>query len=303
MKQYLRIVRSSQISLKSITLLKKHEKLTIIYRTNKKITRKVKLHIGPKHKEEPEDTSSVLKSGLRQIIASGVILVVLFLLMNSSAYYQIGKSKINDLLGNEKDSPLEVLIDPVEKAPTIILSSEDIEHQRELIPKLDIEIAPLTDRIVIPRIDQNVPVIKVGSEHLINRDWQALENEIQDALQSGVVHYPGTNVPGEDGNIVLTGHSSYFPWDPGRFKDVFALLHDVEVGDSVLVYSNQEKHVYKVNSKFEVKANNIDVLKQTPDEQLTLITCTPVGTNLRRLIVTAEPVDMKITAKDSKVLR
>jgi sortase A len=104
------------------------------------------------------------------------------------------------------------------------------------------------------------------------------------------VHYPGTAEPGEHGNVVITGHSSYFLWDPGRFKDVFALLHQVVVGDTVVVYHNQEKYQYKVYQIEVVMPDQVDVLAQAGGDRLTLITCTPVGTNLKRLIVLAKPV-------------
>ena len=134
--------------------------------------------------------------------------------------------------------------------------------------------------------------MRISSENLIRRDWQALEDEMQDALRSGVVHYPGTSVPGEPGNVAVTGHSSYFPWDPGRFKDVFALLHDVVEGDKILVYWDQKKYIYQVSEIDIVLPEDIEVLKQTPNDKLTLITCTPVGTNLKRLIIYAEPVEV-----------
>lgn len=155
------------------------------------------------------------------------------------------------------------------------------------IPSLNIEVFPTDMRIVIPRINQNVPVIGVKNENLIARKWGELERDIQDALKSGVVHYPGTALPGEGGNVVITGHSSYYAWDAGRFKDVFALLHDVQMGDKIIVYFNQKKFVYEVFDIKKVSPKDVDVLKASEKEQLTLITCTPMGTNLRRLIVTA----------------
>ncbi len=261
------------------------------------------LHIGhpdeelsiPKKKETPKSkVKTTMENWTRQIVASLTILVILFLLINSSAYYKISKSKIQDYLGLKEQSPLHTLIDDTQDTvlqdDKMIVTTVEENIQSNQIPNIDLEVMPLSTRIVIPRIEQNVPIIRVSAENLINRDWKALENDMQEALRSGVVHYPGTSLPGDGGNVVITGHSSYFPWDPGRFKDVFALLHDVEVGDKVLVYYNQEKYIYEVDNIMEVKPTNIEVLKQTPSEQLTLITCTPVGTNLRRLIVTAKPI-------------
>jgi len=131
--------------------------------------------------------------------------------------------------------------------------------------------------------------VKVSTENLIRRDWGALEADIQEALKGGVVHYPGTAQAGDSGNVVLTGHSSYFPWDPGRFKDVFALLHEIVIGDDIIVYHDQQKVKYTVYETKVVTPDQVQVLTQEGEERLTLITCTPVGTNLKRLIVLAKP--------------
>jgi LPXTG-site transpeptidase (sortase) family protein len=251
-----------------------------------------KLHISEEKKNK--FLKLIFNSITKQIFASFVILVVLFLLMNAPAYYQITKSKYQKITGIENQSPLNQLTGnnqvPNNSTSVLIPALSATETQQKQVPMLDLEIMPTTDRIVIPRINQNVPIIRVSSENLIQRDWKALERDIQDALRDGVVHYPGTSLPGENGNVVITGHSSYFPWDPGRFKDVFALLHDVQVDDRIVLYYNQKKFVYKVVEKFEIRPTQIEVLKQTEKETLTLITCTPIGTNIRRLIIRAEPI-------------
>lgn len=158
------------------------------------------------------------------------------------------------------------------------------------IPKLDLEVIPPDTRIVIPRIYKNIPVIGVTSENLIARKWEELEKDIQEALRAGVVHYPGTALPGEKGNSVFTGHSSYYAWDAGRFKDVFSLLHEVQIGDKIVIFHQQKKFVYEVFDIATVAPAQINVLNQTEDERLTLITCTPLGTNLKRLVVSAKRI-------------
>ncbi len=116
---------------------------------------------------------------------------------------------------------------------------------------------------------------------------------MQEALRYGVIHYPGTARPGQQGNIVITGHSSYFPWDPGRFKDVFAVLHDLKAGDRILLYNNQKRYIYEVTSIKKIWPSELDVLKPSTENKITLITCTPVGTNLKRLIVEAKLVKVE----------
>lgn len=268
-----------------------------------------KLHIDSEEpdKKAEKNAYSIIKDAGRQIVASALILIFIFLLLNWSAYYQIGKNKFDELFGTKEQSPLVELVEeavPTETAEDILLvTNTNEESSIQKIPEMDLEVTPLSNRLIIPRIDKNIPIIRVSSLNLINRDWGALEDEIQNALKSGVVHYPGTGVPGDGKNTVITGHSSYFPWDPGRFKDVFALLHDVVIGDKIVVYQDQEKYVYEITDIKIVLPDDTEVLSQDTDERLTLITCTPVGTNLKRLIVTAKPIaDDNTTNVETKVI-
>ncbi len=243
---------------------------------------------------EKRTIKSIFHDAGRQILASIIFLAIGFLLLNWSAYYQIAKSRWEDFTGVDKTSPLEQLVtDPILQDPNenqLLSVNDTVLADNNGVPALDLEVTPLDSRIIIPRINQNIPIVRVSSEALIKKDWGALEAEMQKALQHGVVHYPGTSLPGQTGNIVVTGHSSYFPWDPGRFKDVFALLHNVVVGDKIVVYYKQDKYLYEVDEIKTVLPEDVSVLKQSPQNKLTLITCTPVGTNLKRLIVTAVPV-------------
>lgn len=241
--------------------------------------------------EMKRTVKDILRDAIRQIVASAIILLIGIIILNWSAYSRIAKHEIQKLFGAE-ETPLQDLIkeQPVEDSSSVLRASNDPEIQKKQIPDLNLEVTPPDNRIIIPRINENIPIVRISSESLVRRDWGAMEAEMQDALKDGVVHYPGTSLPGQDGNSVITGHSSYFPWDPGRFKDVFALLHNVVQGDKIVVFWEQQKYVYEVEEIKVVLPQDIEVLKQTPEDRLTLITCTPVGTNLKRLIVVAKPI-------------
>lgn len=259
------------------------------------------LHIGPdnhvpKKAKEKRNIKSIFLDAGKQILVSLLILVIAFLAMNWEAYYTIAKNKIEKFMGVEQGTELSKIIEQeeVQRQPKIVATDQSTLNQIKTIPSLPLEIMPPDTRLIIPRINQNIPVVRVSSEYLIEKDWNALEGEMQEALKGGVVHYPGTSLPDQTGNTVITGHSSYFPWDPGRFKDVFALLHDVVIGDKIALYYNQHKYIYEISDIQIVLPSNIDILKQTPDKRLTLITCHPIGTNLKRLIVTATLVEEQI---------
>jgi sortase A len=235
--------------------------------------------------------------GLEFLSLTAAIFMIFFLAFNFDSYSQLFISKLNQLRGQVNQNPVVIQLQQnlknsspqTTQKPLPIVQNQAAAQKQ--FPMISLEVAPPDDRVEIPRINQNVPVVRVPTDKLIQRDWAALEGQIQDALRNGVVHFPGTAMPGEHGNVVITGHSSYFPWDPGRFKDVFALLHQVNVGDTIIVYHEQKKYTYKVSDKVVVHPDQVDVLTQNGEDKLTLITCTPVGTALNRLVVTAKPVD------------
>lgn len=149
----------------------------------------------------------------------------------------------------------------------------------------EMEIFPSDNRLFIPRIGKNVPLVGVPS----HKNWYQLEQNIQTGLREGVVVHPTSHAPGSIGNFFATGHSSYYAWDSGRFKDVFALLHEVKIGDIVEVYWAGQKFEYKIKEEKVVSPTEISVLNHPTDRSIiTLMTCTPVGTNKNRLILVGE---------------
>ena len=230
---------------------------------------------------------------LEWLSTSAMIFIILFFAINYSSYSTLFSSKLDELRGIASQNPAlaQMLNDNKNTSQQLLPLTNGTEQSKKVIPQISIIISPADDRVVIPRINKSVPIVRVSTENLIKRDWSSLEKEIQSALQDGVVHYPGTAQPGDHGNVVITGHSSYFSWDPGHFKDVFALLHQVNIGDKIYVYHNQEKYNYEVYDKKVINPDQVEVLTQKGDDRLTLITCTPVGTNLRRLVVLAKPIN------------
>jgi len=152
-------------------------------------------------------------------------------------------------------------------------------------------INPPDNRIMIPKIGQNIPIKEVDPKNLLDQKWSGLEEDIQEALKDGVVRYPGTALPGQNGNVFVTGHSSYYLWDPGRYKDVFALLHELAIGDTITVFYDENRFDYKVTEIKVVSPHEVDVLQQTNDKRITLMTCTPIGTAINRLVVIAQQVE------------
>ncbi|MDD5041633.1 MAG: sortase [Candidatus Peribacteraceae bacterium] len=222
------------------------------------------------------------------------LFVALFVSLNYQSFWQIIQSRLDPLQEIRTETSLGAgttaeLREKLLKSP--MLTTAGGQDEGSLLSFLP-PVGPPENRLIIPKLNLNVPIVIPSYEALLREDWTQVESDIQQSLEQGVVHYPGTAKPGQAGNFFVTGHSSYYPWAPGNFKTVFARLHMLSEGDDYWVYYGGDKHRYVVQSVAEVKPSNVDVLDQPADRRLsTLMTCTPVGTTLRRLIVSAEEVD------------
>lgn len=158
--------------------------------------------------------------------------------------------------------------------------------ERNIPSKNDLGLSGLeNDQLWVPKIDVKAPIV-----------WDSPVDEatMLNNLKYGVVHYKGTTKPGEvaddgKGNVFISGHSSYYWWDDGKYKTVFANLDQLNEGDEIAIGYEDIAYVYKVVEKKEVDPNDVSVLAQNTEKPtLSLMTCVPVGTNLRRLIIKAE---------------
>ncbi|MDD5469295.1 MAG: sortase [Candidatus Peribacteraceae bacterium] len=222
------------------------------------------------------------------------IFFVLFATLNYQSFWEILQEKANPLEHAQRVQEQTNAIDAQLKENLLrspVLATAGNGADGSLLALLP-PVGPPENRIIIPKLGLNVPLVTPSYRSLLNEDWVQVEKDIQDALAMGIVHYPGTARPGQAGNFFVTGHSSYYPWAPGKYKSVFARLHNLEPGDEYYVYYGGDQHRYIVRSKKEVSPSNVDVLDQPINKRLaTLMTCTPVGTTLRRLVVIAEEVD------------
>lgn len=108
-----------------------------------------------------------------------------------------------------------------------------------------------------------------------------------DDLKKTLVQYPGTAAPGRYGNTVIFGHSvlpQFF--NPKNYVSIFSTLPTLRPKDEIYINYNQVKYKYIVEQMIEVAPNDISILAQRYDDSyLTLITCVPPGTYMKRLIV------------------
>lgn len=141
------------------------------------------------------------------------------------------------------------------------------------------------DKIKIASLNIEAPVIYVD---------EIGEGHFQEALQVGIVHYPGTAKPGEYGNAFYFGHSSDFAYKAGKYKTVFALLPQIGLGETIEITDMQgRKFVYEVFNTLVVSPTQTEVLSQgdRSERLLTLQTSYPIGTAFKRFIAQAKLIN------------
>lgn len=110
-----------------------------------------------------------------------------------------------------------------------------------------------------------------------------------ESLDRSMIHYAGTALPGQTGNAVVFCHS-VLPqfYNPKSYKTICSTLQTLAEGEEIVIHFDGIEYRYLVTRMFEVEPDDTSVLSQDIDgEYLSLITCTPPGTYLRRLVVEA----------------
>ncbi len=165
------------------------------------------------------------------------------------------------------------------KAPNAFASALGALHEKqEVIIPVDTSFS-----IVIPKISANARVVR-------NVD-AANYDEYIEALKVGVAHARGTALPGDRGHIYLFAHSTDSFFNVGAYNAVFYLLYKLQPGDDIFLFYQGKKFAYRVSETRTVDPDEVDYLTRDSSEPfLTLQTCWPPGTTLKRLLVFAAPV-------------
>jgi sortase A len=139
-------------------------------------------------------------------------------------------------------------------------------------------------RSEIPRVVTASDVIGEMEIPRLGLDAIFVQGDSPRILRRAVGHIPGTALPGESGNVVLTAHRDTF----------FRPLRHVRVGDEITLKTSRGDFQYQVESSAVVSASDVQVLQASNGRTLTLITCFPfyyVGSAPQRFIVHAREVE------------
>jgi len=150
-----------------------------------------------------------------------------------------------------------------------IVSDEKEELEENIASSSEIE----GNILIIPKIGVKIPIVEGSDESALNR---------------GAWRLPETSTPDKGGNTAIAGHR--WKYRPPSEK-TFYLLDKLEVRDSFKIIWQAKEYNYKIVSINIVLPTDVWVLNPTTVPTVTLITCTPLFSTAKRLIVKGELIE------------
>lgn len=156
---------------------------------------------------------------------------------------------------------------------------------------------PKEDELIRPDnwFEGNVPILGINTSRISYYNLSIPKLKIKNAtvevggsdLSKSLIHYKGTAMPGKNGNTVIFGHSTLPQlFNPDNYLSIFSTLPKIKLGEEILVNYDGITYLYKIENIFEVKPNQIEILNQQYDDAyISIVTCVPPGTFLKRLVV------------------
>ena len=133
----------------------------------------------------------------------------------------------------------------------------------------------------------NIPLPTPGPEHAnriqipaIGVDAPIVQGDGWEQLKKGVGQHIGTANPGDKGNVVLSAHNDIF-------GEIFRDLDRLKPGDEITVYTNQRAYTYIVSESQILEPTQVEVMENTSQPTLTLISCYPYLVDDQRIAVTS----------------
>lgn len=213
----------------------------------------------------------VLKRSPGKVISLCFLSIGIFMIMQivlpviSFQFWAIGQKYNNKNLISPKDQSKQILG----------VSVQNKDNFSFFVSSLKRETQPNYDQFTI-----TVPKIKIEKI-----DVFVDTND----LSKGFAHLPGSALPGEKGNVFISGHSALSQLF--SLKSVpFSKLTELRKGDQIIIETPGSKFVYEVSGSKIVDPNDSSVVT-APESQgryISLMTCVPPGLNLKRLVVSGK---------------
>lgn len=204
-------------------------------------------------------TKRILRSIGKLLIAAGVLMLLYVFFTDFYTGYQQRKlaSQWSEVIASESEKriepPDEISLRDKKK------NDEDESYYKELKEK------EAFAKLVIPKIGLDVVVVEGTG--------------VAD-LKKGPGHIKGTALPGK-GNTAISGHRV-------TYSRPFFRIDELTIGDSIILYTPNNKYIYRVAEKRTVRPSDVSVIQPTKDVRLTLTACHPPYSARYRIVIIAK---------------
>ena len=173
-------------------------------------------------------------------------------------------------------------------ANTLAPSTEETLQSHLMDYNFSFNTVPPVDRIIIPSLWLDVPI--VTNENMEPVDFA--KADIDKELDEWIVKYPTTPAPGEEGNTLLFGHTSYVVWKTNPYGTIFKDLPKLKDSTLIQILRDGKLFEYKVIDLFIVNPKQVAAQYMTYQNAggsyITLMWCYPLGTDNKRIMVVAK---------------
>ncbi|OEF98132.1 class D sortase [Desulfuribacillus alkaliarsenatis] len=190
-----------------------------------------------------------------------------FKIWHGEKQVSIALSEAIEIVSTERKAFQDEIIDT--QADNSVNEYYEMDVEPLIEQEIDFNLNEILGVLRIPKLQKSLPVL-FGTD--------------KEQLKRGVGHYVGSKLPGEAGQIVLSGHRD----------TVFRSLGSLLIGDQVNIETIDGTFSYNIVHTYIVEADDRTVIDFSIDEEILLLTtCYPfsfVGDAPQRYIIEAKPI-------------
>lgn len=134
-----------------------------------------------------------------------------------------------------------------------------------------------------PELGKAFALIRIPKLERLREGWNVVEGVRVVDLRNGAGHMPGTAMPGQPGNAVISGHRT-------TWGQPFHEIDELVPGDRIEIDTALGTHVYEVRETMVVAPTDLWVTDPREGAWLTLTSCHPKFSARQRYVVVAELV-------------
>ena len=195
---------------------------------------------------------------------------------------------------DQQDQEMQWLLAMYQKnadATTVTPSLEETLQSRLMDYDFSFNTTPPVNRILVPSLGLDVPI--VANENMDAKDFAAADFDEQ--LNEWVVKYPTTPAPGQEGNTLLFGHTSYVVRKSNPYGTIFKDLPKLKDNTLIQILREGNLYEYKVVDLFIVNPKQVNdqymTYQNAGGSYITLMWCYPLWTDKKRIMVVAKLID------------